>query len=512
MHKQNTQPENGKQGLVQDLMGRGGDSPRRPGPPASSLVGHAPTSPGATCSCRPYVHPPLIDQEPCDCAELEEISAAVTTPAISTLTASGHYHTEATGTFMLGPDREPCPNLRLTNCLESHQVPRKGKSIEACELGLWGFAYWLRENMPEPVGRAGIVPTFTLSGVKGGVTRFRCKSWRHVGECRDFVFKRDFSRIMTALESRPAWLYCVLTINRRRWKSGKASAYKNFWRRWQQLRQRLSRHVGDRKIEYVSVMEQHASGWPHMNLILYWEDMEKIGGLDELEIYAQQIERWMKDNAPSCGLGHSVYVDAVNSHKTIAGYFTKQAMLEEGNGPIHSGADLRRVAGEINKQSKGYQIPMAAPLGFRRIRSSRGLLPSIETDSDYSGAIHNPNRKDGEGKPDESSEPGALVASEVGSGAPDPRAVRGPGQSPGRKRYRLERRQRIIDAAASEASGSERIELFTASNWATPARREWWAIARVTRAAMERADVDDIVIRDEILKLKEIFFRGRKIP
>ena len=446
MQKHTTPEDPSDQELPQTPEGRTGDSVRWTGPPPRRLDGYAPAE---------------------------------------SLPLSRHYHTA-----------EIPGDLNLMPCSDIHEQKHDhdGRSIDACELKSWGFAYWRRGATPRS-------PSFRLSEVDGGVTCFRCKSWRHRGECRDFVFRRDFKRIIDALESRPAWLFSVLTLNPDRWRGGAKSGYKNFWRCWQRLRQQLNRVVGQ-KIEYIAVMEQHRSGWPHMNLVLYWKGMENV---EDLEAYAVAIERVMKDRAPSCGLGYSVYCEALQGRKQIAGYFSGQALGRRGNGPVREdvGADLRRVTGEISKQTKEYQIPTDAPFGFRRIRSSRGLMAPVTTGSEYTGGIHRGSFRcspgGAGGGPGESSEAGAR--SELHAGRRELSGVRG------RAPAELDEVVAVADRPRAHRAARPRIEHLTVIG---AVRKTWWSIASQLRRSMEAIGVPDPTIRAELKALQPTYVEYRK--
>jgi len=437
-----------KQNQGQDATGCTSNVVHRRGSPATTVAGYTPTGPA---------------------------------------TSEGHFH----------PEGNTPADLQLTNCTDYHKPKVDGRSITACRDGAWAFAYWPKEKMPQRVklqdGRT-MTPAFRLDDVGGELTRFRCKSWR-CDLCRPWVFKRDFARIMDALESRTGWLYAVLTLNPKRWRAGKRAAYKNFWRAWRRLRHRLARFLGV-PVEYIAVMERQRSGWPHMNLALHWRGMELI---EDLETYAVGIERWMKDNAPSCGLGFSVYCQELDNQKNIAGYFTGQSFGKKGNGPVRDedpdagGGDLRQLAGELNK--KGYQLPVDAAYHFRRIRSSPGLLPPIKNGDEYSGAIWKAAVKGGEGAPGDASEPGTRAR----AGARSADAVRGSGgRAPGTDAP--EGRGGYSTRPRAKRGARPRKE-YQSHRWC-PGNPEWHRIARVTREAFEKSDYSEAVILAELRKLK----------
>lgn len=297
-------------------------------------------------------------------------------------------------------------DVHLSACRDRHQHIRDGHSIEQCQAGVFPPAVMWNRDVPRNPAH------FKASDVDGKKIPMRCKSWR-CEKCRPYVFRRDFARIMGALESRRAWLFSVQTVIPERWKGGEASAYRNFWRGLQRLRQRLSYMLG-KPVEYVAVIEAHVSGWPHANLLLTWEGLDQV---KDLAAYSKGIERWMKDNAPSCGLGYSVYCEPVADVRKVGSYCAGTAAGMKGYGP--KDGDLRRTAAETLKKAR--QTPLNAPLGFRRLRASRGLLPPIlRGDGTYEMAFYRPKVEAQAG-----GSPVAVGAGVEGAAPPRPTAPAG---------------------------------------------------------------------------------------
>ena len=255
----------------------------------------------------------------------------------------GHYH----ATPLVDGD------YLITPCSGEHDLKHDGRSIEACGSGSWSKAVFPAISKP-----------MRLSVIEGIHGPFFCKSWR-CPNCRPYVFRRDFARVTTALESRPTWLFVVTTFSPSSWQSGRTSCWKNAWRANQRLLQRLAREVHG-KVEYICTMEQHKSGWPHSNWAIRFDLLDQVEEEDLYEL-AKKISRWIKDNAPSVGLGHSVYCEVLQGEKRASGYINKLAGEKDTPGP-------KDASREIAKTS---QVPLDAPLGARRIRASRGLLPPL---------------------------------------------------------------------------------------------------------------------------------------
>lgn len=263
--------------------------------------------------------------------------------------------------------------ILIERCKVRHRMKKDGRSLLACQEAQakgkapWKYVAWKREKEN---GRK----MFTGQSVGAEVECFWCKSWRCPGKCRDYVFRRDMKRIIEALGKRPRWLVAVLTLSPKRWRSGRDSAYRNLWRRWQQLRARLSRWLC-RKVEYIATVEQHTqrvAGWPHVNLALYWKGMEDV---PDFEGYGRGIRRVLKDQAPKCGFGFSVECSPMRDAVDWGGYMAGTSVGKKGSGPYKDKA-LAQVAGEVLKKDR--QVPVSAPMNFRRIRASRKLLPRLK--------------------------------------------------------------------------------------------------------------------------------------
>lgn len=186
---------------------------------------------------------------------------------------------------------------------------------------------------------------------------FRCRSWRHEGECRRRKGAQDFVRIREALKKRPAWVYMVLTEKRR---GSKREAYKRIWRKWQSLRQWIQRSFKGGKLEYIALVEQHKDGWPHVNILVYLPAFVAAAQADW-----QTLRRKVNKAAIRCGFGLHFWLEPVRSNAAIAGYFVK-------------------LCHEVAKIT---QSPVEAPRRFRRLRASRGLLPPVHKNPDLTGML-----------------------------------------------------------------------------------------------------------------------------
>ena len=93
-----------------------------------------------------------------------------------------------------GEGRRWLVNTRIT------QRNGRMRSVVACDSGAWTIASWKVE-----------------SPSKKHLRPFKCRSWRHEGECREWRGAQDFLRCREAIQSRPGWVYAVLTFDPKQW-------------------------------------------------------------------------------------------------------------------------------------------------------------------------------------------------------------------------------------------------------------------------------------------------------
>lgn len=216
------------------------------------------------------------------------------------------------------------------------------KYVEACASQRWSIVSWKKDDPEQRSKRS-----------------FRCKSWRHEGDCAKWKAAQDFVRIRDGLKERKNLVYMVLTIDPKRWKNT-WSAYRGGFHCWKRLVLRLERRYGG-KVEYVSTIEAHKSGYPHYNFVI-----ENKGIYDAVEKHIRLVERQLKRDALGCGFSWKSYVEPLQDFEAMSGYLVK-------------------LSNELVKSS---QIPVNAPKHFRRIRSSRGFLPAVHKhDGTWTGKV-----------------------------------------------------------------------------------------------------------------------------
>ncbi len=261
---------------------------------------------------------------------------------------------------------------------------------------------------------------------------YNCNSWR-CEVCRRFEAAVTFARIKEATAPLPAdgWCFLVLTIDREGYYSGTPwadvnEAYRSLGSMTRALLQRIGatwgsevrqivtrskktgvvrtrtvRTVGNR---WVSVVEAHRSGWPHVNLLVWcpelaaelradydcrlddpaladavalardaWKRGEPVTAeLRERARRATVLGGRVRGLAVDAGWGVQSTAEAARSSEAIAGYVVKLA----GN---HDAS-----AGELAKIT---QAPLNAPERFRRLRSGKGFLPPRRVDPNVTGCL-----------------------------------------------------------------------------------------------------------------------------
>lgn len=192
---------------------------------------------------------------------------------------------------------------------------------------------------------------------------FRCNSWR-CERCRGFKGAQDFVRVRDAmLACGDEWVYLVLTLSHSNY-ANEWAAYNAGYFHWQKLSKRLIRLFGP--LAYIQTWEKHQSGFPHVNLVIHNSKIWDLCRGDGWKRFRQML----KPMLVSVGFGYVVHVAPLRSGGalTMTGYLTKLS---------------RELTGAEVKN----QVPVNAPLHFRRLRASRGLLPPIYRPGKHEGAL-----------------------------------------------------------------------------------------------------------------------------
>lgn len=218
------------------------------------------------------------------------------------------------------------------------------KSIDACEHRAWSILTWRRGTGENPQTKT-----------------FRCRSWRHEGQCRNECGACDFRRIDDAVKLHDFWTYVVLTYPHRLWPV-KEALFRFGLVSWSRLRKTLTRAFG--ALGYIQTWETHRSGWPHVNVLI---TNPRVYALANGQTRCDRPD-WLKPLAVQAGFGPICYAEAMRDGSKMAGYLTKLAL---------------ELAGAAHKN----QTPVNAPRHFRRIRASRGMLAKRFKDPDITGQL-----------------------------------------------------------------------------------------------------------------------------
>lgn len=293
----------------------------------------------------------------------------------------------------------------------------------------------LNSDLPGPVW--GV--TVWAKSAPGQQTRipYTCGSYRCTSpECQRHAAHCDFARIKEAVETElldPAgWCFVVLTLDRRGTYSGKPwsneqDAFRELsdltrhfmrnFRRWQEDRGWES--TGN---EWVMVVESHAKGWPHANLMVYspelaaelrrdYETLRDLG-CSHREATLSRGHQWDERSAEKLRearrlelRGEALAASKLRGSLSLAEIVTRPRMRKGEELPgwgIESTAEAcdnrERLAGYIVKLGAGHdatagelakmcQAPTNARMKLRRIRAGRGFLPPRKKNPEWTGVM-----------------------------------------------------------------------------------------------------------------------------
>jgi hypothetical protein len=214
---------------------------------------------------------------------------------------------------------------------------------------------------------------------------YRCGSWRCPFGCREFAGHLLYARIVESFASfDPSELVMIVltlpSLDHARalaCRAGLEGVYRDvlerkekFWSRLRRLHERRGWDwIGSR---YVTVLEQHRSGVPHVNLLVHSPQWAA-------ELRKTQPKEWLFDDdlqhhAQATGWGWRCTAEPVrlgNVNK-LAGYLVKLAGRTDA------------MHGEL---AKACQLPVMAPRHFRRLRAGKGFLVPRRRKPGYTGTI-----------------------------------------------------------------------------------------------------------------------------
>lgn len=301
--------------------------------------------------------------------------------------------------------------------------------IHACHEEKWRLATWKKSNPAEVTWRPA-----------------RCYSWRHDGPCRHKKASEDYARIAQALKghNRDHVVYAVLTLDPSAWtakgwvevpkvdgrvqqrprregavedQAAIGESYRALSDRWHHFAKEIRRQYG--AFGYVSTVEQHKSGWPHLNVIFVNQELaehvkhegQKLRGWGRKSKGREVAKRVFGDLLERAGFGRIAFLEppapANGKVDPLASYVAKLAgeagavwdgekrglLAPADDAP--SGIVVESIEGHtVAEVSKYSQAPVRAPSHFRRLRSSKGFLPPKKRDEDLTGCLYDENGRE----------------------------------------------------------------------------------------------------------------------
>ena len=221
---------------------------------------------------------------------------------------------------------------------------------------------------------------------------YRCRSWR-CPVCRIQESHVLFSRMRDAMVplSTDGWCLFVLTIDRCGTFSGvkpftsQGAAFRGLQKMSQRFFEELRRAMkrmgwAPLKSQWVGTVEAHRSGWPHVNFVVWSPELAEWLREDSAERSREGmssrdcslVTRWLQDVVTRSGWGLQSTAESARSSEAVASYIVKLAGEQD------------QTIGEVAKLC---QLPLNAPLRFRRIRSGRGFLPPRVKNPEYTGTL-----------------------------------------------------------------------------------------------------------------------------
>jgi len=193
--------------------------------------------------------------------------------------------------------------------------------------------------------------------------------------------------------TKDGWVFFVLTLDRNGYYSGKPwtdvqHAFKSLSqmsRNFMARLRRISKRNGWRNpaSDWVAAVEQHRSGWPHMNLIVYAPELAaelERGRLAVLQLGLTARESILargeiRKALIETGWGWESTAEKAKSSEALAGYIVKLA------------GEFAAASGELAKLT---QAPKNAAGKFRRLRAGKGFLPPRRKNSKFTGTLIRP--------------------------------------------------------------------------------------------------------------------------
>jgi len=215
--------------------------------------------------------------------------------------------------------------------------------------------------------------------------RFRCRSWR-CPWCGPGEARKLFARLTEALgrsgDPLGPWWFLTLTFDPKTGE-GIRTAYRRGGKATQSLRDAIRWDCAPgrqkAKIDHAAVWERHRSGWPHAHVLLRAPELDRriqSGGIrgkyrnrvGELRPIFRWTDDFLRPAAIRAGFGKILHLERADNVEGMGAYFSKLSSEMAG--------------------TKAYQQPTNSPKGFRRVRTSQGLLPArLKPEGDWCGDI-----------------------------------------------------------------------------------------------------------------------------
>ena len=210
---------------------------------------------------------------------------------------------------------------------------------------------------------------------------FRCRSWRHEGECRQWCGACDFRRCEHALRTFKHWSFLVLTYRTRDWPCIR-SLFRETVKHWYALRKRLRKEIGD--FRYLQTWEITRRGTPHVNVAISSQNL--LERIEDQGVWIPDRKRklrmrWLWHDLSRC------FKTEFLEPAQIASGFGRISTLEPMTDPELLGAYMVKLARELTGSGGKSQVPVNAPPHWRRIRASQKTLPSRVKDPDLTGTL-----------------------------------------------------------------------------------------------------------------------------
>jgi len=208
---------------------------------------------------------------------------------------------------------------------------------------------------------------------------YRCRSWR-CKHCAPGESRVLLGRISEGFENVPAseLVFGVLTLDQEGHTTGKRwpdveTAFRELSRLSNRFFHRLNRalaRAGRPRIQkWIATVEQHRTGWPHVNVAIHSADVARsVSASQELRARAGVsgkgllwAEGTLLEMLVGSGWGPRSTLEVAHSKQALQRYMVKCA------------GEFDAIAGEVSKYS---QLPISAPIRTRRLRSSVRCLPA----------------------------------------------------------------------------------------------------------------------------------------